>query len=186
MRSLLRWIRDWLVVERPQFVSREKLYDLNFKAVRNVIYDRKGNAWRFRDALALLLVFASVAGAEDFRAGRPGLYRAWVKHYQNYLGLHEFTLVFEDAQPEALQGKCAWVRRGPTLSGGYFSPAKIVYVGLSQDVEKCRHWTPQWLALHEMCHLRMMHLWMSMPEEEMEGEVGKCVSWYQDRERRER
>lgn len=55
MGLIAKLIRKWERAFEPKvdlgYISREKQYEINAASKRNVVYDKKGNLWRLRDAL---------------------------------------------------------------------------------------------------------------------------------------
>jgi hypothetical protein len=58
-------------------------------------------------------------------------------------------------------------------------------VAYSLNLECQRVWVPRNLALHEMCHFRMLHLDTYLTREEQEQEAVACARVYLTREKEE-
>lgn len=124
------------------------------------------------------LLSAGLAGATPPRVAS---YQRWVKHYQNLVGLQDLQLEFVTKHhPEY----CAWVTKLPPATGAF--PPGMIFVGLSFPDAECESVPERTLAMHEMCHLRMMHLEVGVREmstADMHYEVRECMKAYEERER---
>lgn len=98
----------------------------------------------------------------------------WQRHYEELTGVCEHEARFV---PERQNGWTAWVNADPELGAGGLSygPEVIHYVARA-PVEKD-------LVLHEVCHIRYQHLWLTdMSVEEKHREVEKCMAAYKRRD----
>lgn len=93
------------------------------------------------------------------------------------MGLEDLQLTFVvvENHPEY----CAWV----ALPERAMWPARDVLVGFSIKDVDCVKVTPRTLALHEMCHLRMKHLWLNPRLDRLTShrEVKRCMAWYKNK-----
>lgn len=100
-----------------------------------------------------------------------------VAYYQGLAGV-ERKLVFADGEFPNKPEYCAWVVRDPMQYGQ-------TIVGLNTVSPRCRDYKPEWLALHEVCHLRMAHtnspFDVSLSHEVKEREVAECMKGYDAR-----
>jgi hypothetical protein len=108
-------------------------------------------------------------------------------HYYEKMGLED-ALVFQFGHPRTGKAKrehwCAsvtdeWI----TVPG--FHPQRVVVVRYfgSRD-STCNGNKPEELALHEACHLRLMHHFGTARPQEREREVRTCMGWYSEKGRR--
>jgi hypothetical protein len=100
------------------------------------------------------------------------------------MGLKDYQLIFVQRPSEKW---CAWVARD-AKPAGFVVETKTLFVGLaSPGPSGCRTYTVKRLALHEMCHVRMQHLWMAnfdINSEEAHKEVAACMKAYESKEKR--
>lgn len=88
------------------------------------------------------------------------------------MGVEVPTIVFG-----YIEGNCGWVGVSKTWRDAF-----VAYDDLSGV---CRlSWTVDQTVLHEMCHLRLAHLYVDMPDKEKHREVDRCMVEYKRRERR--
>ena len=86
------------------------------------------------------------------------------------MGLEKYKLIFTRLPYHPKW--CAWSRTDRVPSG------RAVNIGLSDPDPGCQvTWTPRDLALHELCHVKMMHLWQpgDANSEEKHQEVRECM-----------
>lgn len=71
---------------------------------------------------------------------------------------------------------CGWVVRNPKTA--------VIEVGY-HDSPECQQLKPEWVSMHEACHLRMAHTMapfdVSMPPDKKEQEVAECMKGYSGR-----
>jgi hypothetical protein len=106
-----------------------------------------------------------------FPGTRTERFVAAMQHYSNRMGIeYSLHVVVVEYHPKY----CAWV----TPIGDSIL-IKDVQVGFSLSKE-CDPYTPEHLALHEACHLRMMHVEpaLQMDIDEKHREVKTCMRWY--------
>ena len=123
-------------------------------------------------ALLGLALFAAPANSDSYRFKE---YKRWVHHYQRLMGLEQQKLIFVHYHHPDY---CAWVV-APVVPGFDYT----VEVGLSDPDWACNSISPRELAIHEMCHLRMRHLDITMPQRLKHEEVKACVLAYKEREK---
>jgi hypothetical protein len=72
---------------------------------------------------------------------------------------------------------CAWV----TATGA--ASAEVGFV--DPPAKSCTSMKPEFWALHEACHMRMLHIdaALQMSPDEKEREVKRCMIWYGERRR---
>lgn len=121
--------------------------------------------------LGVLWLFGNTAYSGD----RFSDYQMYVHRYVREMGVEHTRYVFTTANDTK---RCAWVALRVLPDGFY--PDAILQIGLSIH-PTCRHNSVKTLARHEVCHLRMQHLWIKMSNEEKEREVKQCMEWYKKR-----
>lgn len=134
---------------------------------------------------SMLLTLGVMAHGRDRQPStRYGEYQGWVYFYQEEMGLEEYKIIFLTRPHPSW---CAWVARD-AKPAGFIPEAKTLFVGLAAPGPSgCRNFTPKRLALHEMCHVRMMHLWMAnfdINSEVAHREVAECMKAYERKEKK--
>lgn len=120
--------------------------------------------------LALVLhTWVSVPKTPTFAGSRVERYTQAMEHYRERMG---YPYTFKVQTVPYHQKWCAWV--------GMLTPG-VAQAGLVDPPSGgCSAYPPEYWALHESCHLRMMHIEsaLSMSEEGKESEVRRCMLWY--------
>lgn len=125
-------------------------------------------------AAMIIIVWTEYPPSIEFEGTRTERYTKALAYYREKMGidykLHVYPVSHHDSA-------CAWVER----VGSAFPFVKDVRVGISDDPQ-CHSFRPEYMALHECCHLRMKHLESpileTMSNEEKHDEVRKCILWY--------
>ena len=97
--------------------------------------------------LLLLAACALPVQTVTFKGNRTERFLYGVAYYQKLSG-DTHRLVFEEKEYPGHSDYCAWVVRDPDRG---------VVVGLNNGNPRCLGFKPEWLSLHEVCHLRMQH-----------------------------
>ena len=113
-----------------------------------------------------------------------------ILHYKTKMGLRDH-LVFEYGVARtgraAKERWCASVEQSWIAPRGGFEAqlvTRVIYYGARE--KPCNRNRPELTALHESCHLRMMHHRGALGNDVMakEAEVRACMTWYGAKERR--
>lgn len=118
-------------------------------------------------------------GSVEVRFGRA------MEHYHGKMGLtDDLVFQFNKTPSPRMKGKCASVE-SQTVHVGGFEPQQVVVVNWYGG-NACSRAKPEAMALHESCHLRMMHHRgaLSGLDDMKEDEVKQCMRWYSERWRR--
>lgn len=125
--------------------------------------------------LLLLAACALPVQTVTFKGSRTERFLYGVAYYQKLSG-DNHRLVFEEKEYPGHPDYCAWVVRDPDLG---------IVIGLNKGNPRCLEFKPEWLSLHEVCHLRMQHTSspfdVSMPPDQKEREVAECMKGYDAR-----
>jgi hypothetical protein len=108
-----------------------------------------------------------------FEGTRVERYAEAMRYYQSKMGTHyDVHVVSIKAHPKF----CAWVM--PLDNGP--NPVNVQAGIVDTQSGECAAYSPERLALHESCHLRMMHVdpALIMSDKEKHAEVRKCMRWY--------
>lgn len=132
-------------------------------------------AQRFAMGALLVLLAACTIPIQTvtFKGTRTERFLYGVAYYQK-VSDDKHKLVFEEGEFDGHSDYCAWVVRDPYLGD---------VVGLNNKNPRCQEYKPEWLALHEVCHLRMAHLEVigTLSHEKRESEVVECMRAYDAR-----
>lgn len=119
-----------------------------------------------------------------FEGSREQRFKSGIAYYAEKLDVPhtEFTFDILDYSPYN-KNNCAWVVRDAYVWG-------LTHVGLSRKAPWCRSYKPEWLALHEVCHLRWAHtsppFESTLTNNQKEAEVEICMRAYEKLERKSR
>jgi len=125
--------------------------------------------------VALLIVgWGSVPRVPHFKGTREDRFAQGVAFYQQRMGLEGYTILLAKAKTRF--DACAWTE---------YVAKDVVVMGITQEQPYCSSMRPEELALHETCHVRMMHMdadFMNRPGHpnyrQREDEVARCMKWY--------
>lgn len=153
---------------------------------------------------SLLLSFVLLLPGRDkvwtptFKGTQAQRFEQALRHYHSKMRLTD-DLVFDLAatRGKGLRGTCANVQRSTIYADG-FQPQDVVLVRWFSGDQVCADRRPEHWALHEACHLRMMHHLGAPAGRERgkaarasedihrtrEREVRQCMVWYSAKERR--
>lgn len=130
--------------------------------------------------LLALLVCANCAlevQTVTFKGNRTERFLYGVAYYQKLSDV-KTKLVFAEGEYPGHKDYCAWVVVDPV------QPRQTI-IGLGTADPRCQQYKPEWLALHEVCHLVMAHTSapfdVSLPNEAKEQEVATCMRGYDAR-----
>lgn len=127
-------------------------------------------------ATALLICAGCALGVQTvtFSGSRTDRFLYGVAYYQELTNV-KTKLVFADGEYPGRKNYCAWVVVDPMEYGQ-------TIIGLNTKNPRCIHYKPEWLALHEICHLRMAHTRppfdTTMPSKVKEKEAAECMRAY--------
>jgi hypothetical protein len=127
-------------------------------------------------AVSLLFVSYSCASVRTvtYRGSRYERFAEGVNYYSRELEIPQNVVIQHRSWP----GKdyCAWTMRDTT--GWHRS-----IVALSPVTPACSWYKPEWLALHEVCHLRLAHtsepFATTLTNKQKEREVAICMKAYE-------
>lgn len=112
-----------------------------------------------------------------FKGNRTERFLYGVAYYQKLADV-KTRLAFMGGTYPGHDDYCAWVVRDPV------EPRQTL-IGVNDSNPLCQEYKPEWLALHEVCHLSMAHTAApfdaSMPPEAKEREVDECMRGYDAR-----